>query len=104
MPTFQEPMLPLLRLAEDGQEHKLRDATTPLARTLGLSEAEVDELLPSGQQSRFLNRLAWARWHLKTAGLMENPARGSFRITDRGRSVLVDAPNSIDMKFLERFP
>ena len=104
MPTFQELMLPLLRLSGDGDEHKLRDATASLAMSLGLSDAELAELLPSGQQSRFSNRLAWARSYLKAAGLLENPARGSFRITDRGRAVLAEAPVSIDMKFLERFP
>lgn len=104
MPTFQELMLPLLRLAEDGREHKVREAIVSLAKALDLSSAELDELLPSGQQSRFANRLAWARSYLKAAGLLETPARGSFRITDRGRAVLSDAPPSIDMKFLERFP
>lgn len=104
MPTFQQLMLPLLRLSEDGEEHKLRDASTSLARALGLSDLELDELLPSGKQSRFSNRLAWARSYLKAAGLLENPAKGSFRITDRGRAVLAEAPISIDMKFLECFP
>lgn len=97
-------MLPLLRFCADGAEHERHDALPVLAQEFTLSEAELAELLPSGKQGKFVNRLAWAKSYLKQAALLETTTRGVFRITDRGRSVLAANPVRIDMKFLERFP
>ena len=60
--------------------------------------------MPSGQQSIFSNRVAWAKSHLKNAGLIENPIRGRVRISDLGRKVLAEKPQAINVKFLKRFP
>lgn len=97
-------MLPLLRHASDGEEHQLKDAVQKLARDFNLSEAEVNEFLPSGQQPVFINRIGWARTYLKKAGLLSSPRRGYFKITSRGRTVLQESPSEINVKYLERFP
>jgi restriction system protein len=60
--------------------------------------------LPSGRQSTFENRCAWANVFLQRAGLIAIVKRGVYRITERGRQVLASNPERIDMKFLERFP
>jgi restriction system protein len=104
VPTFQEVMLPLLKLAADGAEHTFSTAVNQLATEFGLSEADQEELLPSGNQPRFANRVGWARTYLKAAGLLEMPARGVFKITNEGANVLAENPPAITMKFLERFP
>lgn len=97
-------MLPLLRFAGDGQEHQLKEAAQTLAGQFHLSDAELSEFLPSGQQPVFINRLGWARTYMKKAGLLRNSRRGYFQITDRGLSVLGENPAEINVKFLERFP
>ena len=97
-------MLHLLRLASDGAEHTLKDAVTALADMFKLTEAERTELLPSGQQAIFNNRVAWASTYLKKAGLLCAPRRGVFTITDRGKTVLAQNPSKIDRHFLEQFP
>ena len=61
IPDFQSIMLPLLRFAADGNEHSLREAIEGLSETFGLTDAEKNEFLPSGQQPRFDNRVAWVR-------------------------------------------
>jgi len=104
IPDFQTLMLPLLELAADGQEHLVRDSIDRLADQFGLSEAERRELLPSGQQPTFDNRVAWARTYLKKAGLLEAPRRGYFRLTQRGREVLASKPDQINIGFLSRYP
>lgn len=104
IPDYQTIMLPLLKLANDGQEHFLRDAVELLAEEFGLTEDERKELLPSGQQAVFVNRVGWARTFLKQAGLIETTRRAYFRITQRGRYVLSGNPENIDAKFLEQFP
>jgi restriction system protein len=103
IPDFQTIMLPLLKLAGDGREHSFREAVETLAERLRLSEEERKERLPSGRQLTFDNRVQWARTYLAQAGLLQAPRRGWFRITDRGREVLGEAPARITVEFLERF-
>jgi restriction system protein len=97
-------MLPLLRLAADGREHSLADARDALAAELRLSDADLQELLPSGRQGKFANRVAWAKSYLQQAGLLLSPRRAHFQIADRGRAVLETPPSRIDIKFLEQYP
>jgi len=104
IPDYQACMLHLLRYASDDAEHTLKDAVPTLAGTFRLTEAERTELLPSGQQAIFHNRVAWANTYLKKAGLLRAPRRGFFTITDRGKSVLAQNPSRIDRNFLEQFP
>ena len=104
VPGFQSLMLPLLRIAGDGREHSLAEARETLAGEFKLSAAEQDEPLPSGRQSKFANRVAWAKSYLQQAGLVVSPRRGHFQLADRGRSVLASPPARIDIKFLEQYP
>jgi len=59
-------------------------------------------MLPSGKQTVIANRVHWARSYLKQAGLLHNPKRGWFDLTEAGRQVL-DSGDKIDAKYLERF-
>jgi restriction system protein len=104
IPDYQTCMLHLLRLASDGSEHTLKEAVPALADTFQLTDTERTELLPSGQQAVFHNRVAWANTYLKKAELLRSPRRGVFTITDRGKSVLAKNPPKIDLKLLEQFP
>lgn len=104
IPDYQSCMLPFLQYLADGSEHTLRDAEDRLAEHFKLTPAERAELLPSGQQGIFKNRIGWARTYLKKAALLESPKRGVFKITQRGISTLSSSPNRIDVKYLEQFP
>ncbi len=104
IPDFQSIMLPLLQFAGDGKERSIHEAHDYLAEYFNLTPEEVNELLPSGLQKRFYNRVGWARAYLIKSGLMEATRRGYFQITERGQQVLAETPDRIDMKYLERFP
>ncbi len=104
VPDFQSLMMPLLRVAADGREHSLAEARDVLAAEFRLSDTDREEPLPSGRQSKFSNRVAWAKSYLQQAGLLLSPRRGHFQISDRGRDVLKHAPQRIDIKFLEQYP
>ncbi|NBO94001.1 MAG: restriction endonuclease, partial [Planctomycetia bacterium] len=69
LPQFHEIFLPLLRRAADGREWTLAALRGPIADDFGLTDAERAELLPSRTQTRFVNRLCWAKIHLERAGL-----------------------------------
>jgi restriction system protein len=103
IPDFQTLMLPLLRHAADGQEHRVRDLIDQLADEFSLTEAERMELLPSGQQPVFDNRVGWARTYLKKAGLLESPRLGWMQITQGGLDVLKQRPEHITVSLLEQF-
>lgn len=104
IPDFQTLMLPLLQLSGDGEIHYIHDAVEQLAEQFNLSDEERGRLLPSGQQPIFYNRVGWARTYLKKAGLLEDPKRGYFKITEKGKAALSNKPGNIDMKYLRRFP
>src|SRR5438128_3246551 len=104
IPDYQSLMLPVLRIAGDGNEHHTREAITKLGDQFGLSDAERKQRLPSGVVTVFDDRFGWARYYLKRAGLLQNPRRGCFQITERGKTVLAQNPTKIDVKLLRRFP
>ena len=104
IPDYQSIMLPLLSLLSDLKEHPFRDMVETLSKTFQLTEEERKELLPSGQQAVFDNRVGWARTYLKKAGLIDSPKRGVNKITQRGLEVLGNKPKLINVKFLEQFP
>lgn len=103
IPDYQTVMLPLLNSVSDGKEHRVKDAIGVLADQFGLDDDEKSELLPSGKQPTFNNRVSWAGTYMKEAGLIEKPRRGYLKITDRGLSLLAEKPNAISSKFLERY-
>jgi restriction system protein len=103
VPGYQEFMLPLLRIASDGREHTVAEAMTTLAEQFNISDADREQSLPSGTQTRFYNRVTWALTYLSKSLLTVKSGRGRFTITLRGRDVLAESPRHIDNKFLERF-
>jgi restriction system protein len=104
IPDYQSIMLPLLRLAADGEEHRTRDAIPQMAKEFQLTEGELAELTPSGQDYVFNNRYGWARTYLKKAGLIHYTGWGRFQITNAGRSLLDEQPEKIDLAILKRYP
>lgn len=103
VPDFQKIMLPFLKLLGDKKEHQLKDITEVLSKEFNLTDSDRKELLPSGKQPIFNNRVGWARTYLKKAGLLDSPKRTVFVITDRGIDVLNQNPTIINISFLNQF-
>jgi restriction system protein len=104
VPDFQTIMLPLLDFMKDGKEHSIHEVVASLAKFFNLSDQNLNELLPVGRQTRFYNRVGWARTYLVKAGLLTMSRRSFYQITNRGKEVLKEKPSRIDMKFLQRYP
>lgn len=96
--------IPLLRLVSDRQEHKYRDLIEDLAVEFQVTDDERKELLASGNQAIFDNRVGWAKTYLKKAGLIDSPKRATFIITQVGLDTLKEKPDRIDAKYLKQFP
>lgn len=103
IPDYQTIMLPLLKFAGDNEEHSLQEAVENLVDYFELTDEELRELLPSGQQAIFRNRVGWARSYMKQAILLESTRRGYIRITPRGLDVIRQNPSKITVKFLDQF-
>jgi restriction system protein len=104
VPDYQSLMLPLLKITGDQQEHGLGEVIDTLALQFELTDADRQEILPSGRQGKFDNRVGWARTYLKKAGLIESTGRAKFCITDRGLEVLRTNPVGLNNKFLRQYP
>ncbi len=102
IPDYQSLMLPVLVASSKG-EVRIGPVVDELADQFGLSPEKRTELLPSGQQTVFSNRVHWAKSYLSKAQLVEITRRGYFRITPRGQAALQSAPQNIDNKFLTQF-
>ncbi|MES9980427.1 MAG: restriction endonuclease [Candidatus Thiodiazotropha sp. 6PLUC6] len=102
IPDYQTLMLSVLESSANG-EVVTSDVVDALANKFSLTEEEKEQLLPSGKQTTFSNRVHWAKGYLKQAGLLRYTKRGHFIITDEGKKVLATKPEKIDNKFLEQF-
>jgi len=104
VPDFQSFFKPLLEIAADGNEHSLKTARDIIARKMNLSEDDLKELLPSGTQRKFDNRIAWAKTYFVQAKVLKSPRRGYFQITERGRELFEKGHEKIDVKILNQYP
>jgi len=105
LPSFQQLMLPALQCAcrrlDEMHVSKLEE---DVAEVLRLHAGDLERMLPSGQQTVFANRLHWARSYLAKAGLIESTRRGFCRGTQRGRDLIAEGVDEIDVGVLNRFP
>jgi len=104
VPDFQLLMRPVLEALSSGQELSTADLRSILADRFGLSDDERVQLLPSGSGRLFDNRVGWANTYLQHAGAIERVRRGVYRITDRGRGLLDQNPDRVDVSVLQQFP
>ena len=104
IPPFQDLFLPFLQYTADGKVHTTQDVAGYLAAQFKLSTEEIAEVLPSGRQTRFHNRVAWAKSFLGKALVIENTGRNRFQITQRGRELLAVGHTRIDNRTLNQYP
>lgn len=104
IPDFQSLMLPVLKALSGGAETPISEVRAHVATSEELTPEDVRELLPSGSQTVFVNRVAWAVAEVSHAGLVEKVRRGVYRLTAKGEHLLAQAPTRIDRKILRRYP
>src|SRR5215467_4512013 len=104
VPGYQTFMRTLLAFGADGQEMNIREAINAIADKLHLTAEDRQLLVPSGKQTILDNRVHWARTYLDKAGALKRTRRSHFVITDRGRELLKQHPDRIDVQVLRQFP
>jgi len=103
VPDFQSLMRPLLEILSDDGDHSIRSLRQALASHFSLTEADIEERIPSGRVTTFQNRVGWATTYLFRAGLIERPRRAVYRVTKRGHEVLEANPRRVDLGVLSQF-
>ena len=103
VPDFQTMMLPVLTALADSKPRSVREVSAIVAKSMSVSEADLQERLPSGYTTKWANRIAWVGTHFNFAGLITRPARAQMQITERGLRVLKDNPMRVDLKVLQQF-
>jgi restriction system protein len=78
IPDYQSLMLPVLSASLDG-EIRISDVVEKLAEKLCLTPEERSQLLPSGKQTVFANRVHWAKTYLSKAGADRKHAARVFQ-------------------------
>ena len=102
VPDFQSFFKPLLDVAADGKDHSMKEAREGIAKSMTLPEQDMREPLPSGTQTKFDNRVAWAKSYLVQARVLDASRRGHFRITQRGLDLHKKGYQRIDVKILNQ--
>ena len=88
------PVIEVLKsLGGSGSPEEVRGE---VASRLAISEAEQDEQLSSGS-SRFDNQVAWARFYLTRAGLLDSSRRGVWSLTEKGRATTLSDAAAVQL-------
>lgn len=103
LPKYYEMHKPFLEHLKDEKEHNLKEVKAYISQYFSLTKDDLAEMLPSGRQAVFVNRIGWARTYLKKAGLISSPSRAVYLITQEGKKVLQENPAVIDVNFLMRY-
>lgn len=105
VPDFQSLMRPLLQaLANHGGETSVKELAPVVAQRLALTADDLAEMLPSGRQTTFMNRLHWAKSFMAHADLLQSTRRGHFKITAEGNDILTATREPISVKRLMQNP
>lgn len=104
IPDFQSFFKPLLDLASDQKEHSVNETREAMSKKMNLSEEDLQDLLPSGKDKTFNNRVHWAKSYFVQAKVLESTKRAHFKITDRGLDLLKQGHERIDVKILNQYP
>lgn len=103
IPKYYEMYKSFLEVLKDEKEHSIYEVKQSVSKKMCISSEEQNELLPSGKQFKFDNRIGWTRTYLKKAGLIDSPKRGIFKLTKEGKSVLDEKPSLIDDSYLMKY-
>jgi restriction system protein len=76
IPAYDTMFRPMLALHADGLEHQRASVRAALAEHFQLSQEDLQEMLPSGRQRTFHNRVNWAAVYLAQAACWIDPNVG----------------------------
>jgi restriction system protein len=86
-PKFVGYFWPVVAALKDlGGSARPSEVREKIATNLGISDKAQTDVLQSGLP-RFDNQVAWARFYLAKAGIIDSSSRGVWTLTEKGRSL-----------------
>lgn len=107
LPTWEEFMIPTLRVLSDGVVRTWREFQPLVAVEAQLTQEQRSVYLASGRRRVYEDRVGWAVNFLKNVGALQRPKRAHYQITDAGRSLIQKFPEGVrerDIKALGADP
>ena len=102
VPTQKEFHRPILEIVRDRKSIVPRvQISQTLVGRFALTETDLQEMVSSGLQTRFDNRVYWALSYLKRAGLLYAESPGRFTITASGTELLSETTGDIETSHLQ---
>ena len=99
VPSYKEYMNPIISvLREVGGPLNTLELNRKVAQAIPLSEdvvAVIHRPEKGGDQPEAFYRMAWSRTYLKKMGLIDNPSRSMWELTDKGRQTKEVDPNEL---------
>lgn len=95
---FWEPVVSVLR--EMGGEGRSNEVTDAVIERQQISESEQQATLKDGVTSRIRNQVAWARFYLVKAGVIDSSKRGIWKLTPLGKEIRL-TESKVDELFRE---
>ena len=84
VPDSLSLMKPVLEALSGGAATRISEVRARVAAAEALAPGDLREMLPSGRQSVFANRMSWVVIHMERAGLLGKGRSGNLS-TDRAR-------------------
>lgn len=96
-PQFVGWFAPLLEsLRELGDSGRPKEVSARIAERLRVPDEELNATNKNGL-SRFDNQVAWARFYLAKAGLIDTSQRGVWTLTEEGRRTTLDPQGALEI-------
>ena len=95
MPNWEGFMGPTLQVLSDGVVRHWREFQPLVADQAKLTDKQRQEMLPSGNQLKYENRIGWGVSFLTNVGALSRPKRGHYAITEAGKKLLTAFPKGV---------
>lgn len=88
VPNFHGFLPYVLEVMSDGQVKSRKQIRNELASLMNLTKEDTEEMLDSGNETKFQNRSNWSIQYLFKAQFIERPKRAHYVLTDLGKSYI----------------
>ena len=104
VPKFEEFFFPCLKCLSDNKIYTQELLRNYVINYFNLSQSDVNTLIRIGKKTQVADRVSWTISYFMQAGLVENPKRGTYKISELGVNFLKVHNNGFDKSDLLAIP
>lgn len=95
VPKFYEFIPDILSYLADGRDRSNKEIYAAAAERSALSPDQMRQLMSNGRRLVYVDRISWGLTYLKQWGAVESPGRGRQKISDEGKKLVGQYPQSL---------